>query len=136
MVDIIRGNLIVGLGPGQLADEYRERGISEPTEDAEAVTSNIWTQAMIDGGSIGLVLQAGVIVAVLLPTRRAIAAREASVLTAWITLVIAAGLTVSNFSDTEPWLLLGCYLGLMARVESEPSGVADPVDEPATERVD
>jgi hypothetical protein len=136
VIDIIRDNPVVGLGPGQLADEYRERGISDPSEDAEAVTNNIWTQVMIDGGAIGLVLQAGVVVAVLLPTRRTIAAREASVLAAWITLVIAAGLTVSNFWDTEPWLLLGCYLGLMARVESEPSGVAEPVDEQATERVD
>lgn len=50
--------------------------------------------------------------------------------------MIAAGLTVSNFWDTEPWLLLGCYLGLMVREESKPAGVVDPVDEPSAVRVD
>jgi hypothetical protein len=136
VIDIIRDHPILGLGPGQLADEFRERGIGDPSEDAEAVTNNIWTQTMVDGGVIALVLQVGLVGVVVLPTRRTIAAREASVLTAWITLVIAAGLTVSNFWDTEPWLLLGCYLGLMAREESEPAGDVDPVEETAAARVD
>jgi hypothetical protein len=136
VIDIIRDHPVVGVGPGQLAEEYRERGIGNPTEDAEAVTNNIWTQVMVDGGAIALILQAGVIAAVVLPTRRSIAAREASVLAAWLTLVVAAGLTVSNFWDTEPWLVLGCYLGLLARQESEPSDVVAPAAEPAADRVD
>lgn len=112
---IIADNPVIGIGPGRLGAEFEARGFVDDAAtlgDAAFVTNNVWTQTLVDGGSVALLLKIGFLVAVAARTRRDLEVREAAVLTGWATLVLAAGFTVSNFWDTEPWLLLGCYLAL------------------------
>lgn len=110
-LDVISDHPIVGIGPGMLGDEFSEDGV--PTSrDAEFVTNNVWTQMLVDGGAIALVIQLCLVGSALATLRRSSTLEEAIVLLAWTTLVCGAGLTVSNFWDTEPWVLLACSLSL------------------------
>jgi len=135
--DVIIDHPIIGIGPGRLGDEFRARGfVDDATQnnDATYVTNNTWTQSLVDGGVIALALQLAVVVSVIAGTRRAITMREAAVLTAWLSLVLAAGLTVSNFWDTELWLLLACHLGLTSD-ERTPGAPVEHVDESVPEHL-
>ncbi len=113
---VIRSHPIFGVGPGQLGAAFDARGyLRKPIDaldEAKFVTNNIWTQTLIDGGIIALVLQISFLIAIGARTRRDLSVEAAAVFAAWASLVFAAGLTVSNFWDTEPWLLLACYVAL------------------------
>lgn len=129
--DVIADHPIVGIGPGRLGAEFEARGHvddDDARDEAAFVTNNIWTQTLVDGGAIALALHVAFVVAVAARTRRDLTIPEAAVLTAWASLVLAAGLTISNFWDTEPWLLLACYISLTGRPPQ-------PLGSPAPDRL-
>ena len=119
---IIAENGLVGIGPAQLS-----AALGEENAEAEAVANNIWLQALLDGGIVALLLQAALVIAVL-----AVAARPAdrdaigNRWQAWVCLVIAGGLTVSSFWDTEPWIILGCLLALAEQKRALPANTKSP----------
>lgn len=126
--NVIADHPFIGIGPGMLGDEFVERGYvsaENRQHDASFVTNNVWTQALVDGGAIALALQAAMVIWVASRTRRGTTLEEASLLVAWASIVLGAGLTVSNFWDGEPWLLLGAYLGLTA--DDEPGTTPRPI---------
>lgn len=125
---IIADHPIAGIGPGRLGVELEARGfVADVAErgDAVFVTNNIVTQTLVDGGAVALMLQIAFLLAIVARTRRDLDVPAAAVFTGWATLVFAAGLTVSNFWDTEPWVLLGCYLVLTGWSSAGSSGSGD-----------
>jgi hypothetical protein len=112
---IIGQNVLFGIGPGRLGHELISRGYPVPESgsgDAVFVANNVWRQALLDGGTISVVLQGAIVASVLRLVRQDLRRVELAVWIGWASLVLGAGLTVSNFWDAEPWLLLGCLLGI------------------------
>jgi hypothetical protein len=116
VVDIVADEPLLGVGPGMLASEYEARGFQgggAVTADGryEVVANNLVLQAMADGGIGVLLLQLSLVVAALWC---AFSARVPALGAAWCGLVVGAGMTVSNFWDAEPWLLLGLLVAVDA----------------------
>ena len=104
---VIAENALFGIGPAQL-----NAALGEESAAVEAVANNIWLQGLLDGGVVALLLQAWLVIAVIAVASRPADEMQLAVGGAWVCLVLAGGLTVSNFWDTEPWILLGCLLAL------------------------
>jgi hypothetical protein len=112
---IVKDHPLFGIAPGQLGRELESRGVITDAPGGEAasfVANNIWIQALLDGGLLAAMLQFALVVTAVFCLREARAPIQYSVLVAWMTIVGGAGLTVSNFWDSESWVLIGCFFAL------------------------
>lgn len=128
--EIVADNTLFGIGPGTLGLEMEQRGFdgnTSDTGDAAYVANNIWIQAVLDGGVIAISMQAILVTLACLGLRDSPDPLAFAVLVGWITIVLGAGLTVSNFWDGESWVLLGCFFALIStHPRARPRGVAPP----------
>lgn len=114
VVTVIKDDLWMGPGPGMLGVKFEERAYTPDIllqgDNGQIVANNLLLQAIGDGGLLAAGLELCLIVAVARCSRR-----RAELGAAWVGLVVGAGLTVSNFWDAEPWLLLGLILATSSR---------------------
>ncbi len=106
---------LIGIGPGRLGTELDSRGFAGNTSDTGAaafVANNIWIQAMLDGGLVALTMQTILVGIAAFGFREAPGPLAFAILVAWMTIVLGAGLTVSNFWDSESWVLIGSFFAL------------------------
>ncbi len=115
--EIVADNALFGIGPGTLGIEMEQRGFdgnTKDTGDAAYVANNVWIQAVLDGGAIAIAMQTILVALACFALRDSPDPIAFAVLVGWITIVLGAGLTVSNFWDAEAWVLLSCFFALMS----------------------
>ena len=127
--EIVADNALFGIGPGTLGVEMEQRGFdgnTNDTGDAAYVANNVWIQAVLDGGVIAIAMQTILVALACLGLRDSPDPVAFAVLVGWITIVLGAGLTVSNFWDAESWVLLSCFFALTSTKTGAQSRDAAP----------